>query len=214
MEHIEQMLTKLERSFGRPRQAVDLDALQRVYGKERNMPQLVKTCAQAIFTAGMPRIRVGVYKNGWPRKGIAFLQLPAHVPPYGTRQFRDTCFTMGFHDTELRKTSFCTTAFAVAHELSHIILYSVNHPLQDDERVVDLTAMFFGFAEVYAEGKTYVSGTSTMYVRRHMGMRGVLLDMLGKNALDAVPSQNTSSVGYLSSAEMHYACSWIVHHRL
>jgi hypothetical protein len=214
MEHIEQMLTKLERSFGKPRQAVDLDALHRAYGKEKSVPKLVKLCAQTIFTAGMPCIKVGVYHSGWKGKGIANMEPPPHIPMYGSGDFRKTLFRVSFDGKEIAKVPFSTLAFAVAHELSHIVLYSVNHSLQEEEKAVDLTAMFFGFTEAYAEGKTYVSETLRVYKKRYHGALGSVLDVLGVNQIDTVLDEKKWSVGYLSNDEMHYACSWIMHRRL
>ena len=54
MDYVATTLTVIERSFGKPRKTIDLDALHRAYGREKSVPALVKACAQTIFTAGMP----------------------------------------------------------------------------------------------------------------------------------------------------------------
>ena len=45
---------------------------------------------------------------------------------------------------------------AVAHELCHVVLNGMRHPLQSQEEVVDLTAMMLGFRDFYMTGCTYV----------------------------------------------------------
>jgi hypothetical protein len=120
---------------------------------------------------------------------------------------------MGFKKAA-QSAPFATLAFAVAHELSHIILYSVNHALQHDERAVDLTAMHFGFAEAYAEGKVRVVDTFETKQKRHSGRVGTMLDVFGLNQTDITLHTRMGEVGYLTAQEMHYACSWIMHRRL
>jgi hypothetical protein len=213
MEHIERALTKLEKSFGKPRQAVDIDMLHCAYGKEKSVPRLVKTCAQAIFTTGMPRIRVGVYRSGAPVDDPAWLVRPAVVPPYGSRAFCNTLFTVGFQASFVKEEPFPALVFATAHELSHIVLHSVDHALRYDEKAVDLTAMYFGYAEVYAEGKRRVVETWESTGKPYGGVSGKILDALGLNQLVTTLRSEVRDLGYLSREEMHYACSWIVHRR-
>jgi hypothetical protein len=38
-----------------------------------------------------------------------------------------------------------------AHELSHVVLFSIGHPLQHEEKAVDLTAMILGYP-TFVEG--------------------------------------------------------------
>lgn len=50
---------------------------------------------------------------------------------------------------------FETTAFAIAHELSHLYLACKGSPLCKDERAVDACTMLMGFGELYAHAKEY-----------------------------------------------------------
>jgi len=40
-------------------------------------------------------------------------------------------------------------SIAIAHELSHVVLESIKHPLRKCEKAVDLTAMLLGFSRLY-----------------------------------------------------------------
>jgi hypothetical protein len=55
----------------------------------------------------------------------------------------------------LGEYNFESVVCAIAHEMSHIVLAATGHPLRDNEKVVDLTAMLSGFAELYVRGVTY-----------------------------------------------------------
>src|SRR5438045_1253669 len=48
--------------------------------------------------------------------------------------------------------SYNEFAMTVAHELSHIVLDSIHHPLRTEEKAVDLTAMILGFSYLYRRG--------------------------------------------------------------
>jgi hypothetical protein len=52
---------------------------------------------------------------------------------------------------ETKPFSWIVAGFA--HELSHVVLFSIGHPLQHEEKAVDLTAMILGyqFFVAYAE---------------------------------------------------------------
>jgi len=43
----------------------------------------------------------------------------------------------------------------IAHELSHIVLSEIGHPLADSEEAVDLTAMLLGYRDIYVATAKY-----------------------------------------------------------
>lgn len=42
----------------------------------------------------------------------------------------------------------------MSHELSHIVLYSLNHPLKLSEKATDITAINLGFSRFFELGHT------------------------------------------------------------
>jgi hypothetical protein len=44
---------------------------------------------------------------------------------------------------------------AIAHEMSHIVLNGLDHPLREHEEAVDLTAMLLGYRDFYVAGAEY-----------------------------------------------------------
>src|SRR5262249_9385209 len=51
----------------------------------------------------------------------------------------------------LEQSTYGQAAITIAHELSHIVLESIQHPLKKEEKAVDLTAMLLGFSRLYKQ---------------------------------------------------------------
>jgi hypothetical protein len=79
-------------------------------------------------------------------------RLPDRLPYYGTKEFKETSLEICFRKSFLRKQRYDQVAITIAHELSHVVLDSIRHPLFRDERAVDLTAMLLGFRRLYLSG--------------------------------------------------------------
>ena len=56
----------------------------------------------------------------------------------------------------LDEDRFEQVVMAIAHELSHIVLHGLNHPLRECEVAVDLTAMILGYRDFYLDGCEYL----------------------------------------------------------
>jgi hypothetical protein len=54
--------------------------------------------------------------------------------------------------TFLQQSKFEEVVSAIAHELSHIVLNGIGHPLREHEPAVDLTAMLLGYRDMYVFG--------------------------------------------------------------
>ena len=80
---------------------------------------------------------------------------PECVPMFGTQDFKNTLFRIAVDVTLFSTLPFETFASVAAHEVSHILLYCVYHPLQDIEAAVDLTAMVMGFCELMHVGSSH-----------------------------------------------------------
>ena len=119
----------------------------------------------------------------------AWIEIPEKMPYYGTPEFKemklDVFVLKSFRDT----SSYEEFAMAVAHELSHVVLESIHHPLRHEEKAVDLTAMLLGFSYVYRN-----AAHTTRW-------------------LDGKRFQQRQ-LGYLSRAELDEACRILVPRRL
>jgi hypothetical protein len=76
--------------------------------------------------------------------------LPDRLPFYGTKEFRETSLKIFFRKSFLRTLAYDQVAIIIAHELSHVVLDSIRHPLFREEEAVDLTAMMLGFRKLYS----------------------------------------------------------------
>jgi hypothetical protein len=91
------------------------------------------------------RLRVGWVNSGGLRDAPAWIELPPNMPLFNSNAFREMTITMFIRKSFLDQSTYDQVAIVVAHELSHIVLESIGHPLRREEKAVDLTAMLLGF---------------------------------------------------------------------
>jgi hypothetical protein len=91
-------------------------------------------------------------EQGRGTEGItAQVSIPPRLPLYGSSDL--TGFPIKVRVSN-RPGRFCATFVAMmAHELSHILLYSLRHPRKEDEWFTDLTAMVLGFSGIMRDGR-------------------------------------------------------------
>jgi hypothetical protein len=82
----------------------------------------------------------------------AWIRMPKRMPYYGTEAFKRVTVDIFIRKEFARKIRYDQFAMAVAHEFSHVVLNSIDHPLREDEKAVDLTAMLLGFSYLYGTG--------------------------------------------------------------
>lgn len=85
-------------------------------------------------------------------KAAAFAVNPPYLPMYGSPEFYSLKILM-FIFRWFMNNSFETFIYCIAHELTHIVLRAIRHPLQNSEVAVDLTAMILGFSDVIRIGR-------------------------------------------------------------
>jgi hypothetical protein len=92
----------------------------------------------------------------------AWINLPDKMPSYGTKAFKEMTLRMCIRRPFLRQSTYDQAAITIAHELSHLVLDSIAHPLCREEKAVDLTAMLLGFRLLYKSGcyKEWRSGNN------------------------------------------------------
>lgn len=91
----------------------------------------------------------GKRRNG---AGItAQVSIPSYLPLYGTSGLID--FPIDVKISEDAQEYPNTFIAVMAHELSHIVLYSLQHSEKDNEVYTDIAAMLLGFNEVIKDGR-------------------------------------------------------------
>ncbi len=133
-----------------PRAApIDSEPLYRLHaaGDYEGMLRFIRTAMNLEV-----RLRVGWVTSGGPKdkpNAPAWIELPAQMPHYGSAAFKNLTLTVFFRKSFLAARGYDEVAVAIAHELSHIVLDAIGHPLRREEKAVDLTAMLLGFRRLY-----------------------------------------------------------------
>jgi hypothetical protein len=125
---------------------IPLDALYSLH-KARDYEGLVRLIKKTMNIE--VRLRVGWVNRGGPKGAPAWINLPETMPTYGSNAFREMTLTIFFRKSFLEGSTYDQATIAIAHELSHVILDSIGHPLRRVEKAVDLTAMMLGFRLLY-----------------------------------------------------------------
>ncbi len=110
---------------------------------------------------------LGLVNSGGPKNpdAPAWVELPQDMPFHGTEAFKKLKLRLYLRKSFLENATYDQVAVVVAHELSHIVLDSIQHPLRREEKAVDLTAMLLGFRLLYASAcyKEWRSGNGITY---------------------------------------------------
>ncbi len=116
--------------------------------------------------------------------------IPPNLPMCGTRGLVDFPIHVKVsHDI----AEFPSTFYAImAHELSHIVLHSLQHGQKDNEIYTDITAMLLGFCEVLQIGRKTVKD-------RHQW-----------SLFETTTVTETTTYGYLSDENFDYAYNKVI----
>jgi hypothetical protein len=85
--------------------------------------------------------------------------IPSNLPLFGTPAMNG--FPISVRLSEDCAENPVTLIAVMAHELAHILLYSLLHKEKNNEFYTDLTAMMLGFANVMRTGRKVVKQTSS-----------------------------------------------------
>jgi len=97
-----------------------------------------------------------------PRKNggsgiIAQVSIPGNLPLYGSSTLNNYPIDVKIsHNCTTEPVVFCTI---MAHEFSHVLLYSLNHSQKENEFYTDLTAIMLGFQNIYQNGRKITQTT-------------------------------------------------------
>jgi hypothetical protein len=130
---------------------------------------------------------------------LAWINLPGKMPYYGTAAFKDLKLDIFIMKSFAQTKPYDQFAMAVAHELSHVVLESIEHPLRKEEKAVDLTAMILGFSYLYRSAAHTIQRVGyNQFQQNHLGY-------LSEREIDAaakilVPSRLRAKHGMLKFA--------------
>ncbi|MFB9264899.1 hypothetical protein ACFFWD_17310 [Bradyrhizobium erythrophlei] len=126
-----------------------------------------------------------------------WIETPNPMPAYGSDAFRQTRVIVNVRREVLEKDPFEWIVAGFAHELSHVVLFSIHHKLQHSERAVDLTSMILGY-------RNFV--TRTDRTRIEGGALAIALSLvLLRFGFVYIPGRTRTSLGYLIKDEKRYA---------
>jgi len=132
--------------------------------------------------------------NGRGAVGItAQVSIPSNLPFYGSPSMIN--FPINVRVSENCADNPMTFIFVMAHELSHILLYSLLHKEKENEFYTDLTAMMLGFSKVARNGRQIVKSYKST-------SSGIL-------SSTTTTTTNTTSYGYLSDENFDFAINKI-----
>jgi len=126
----------------------------------------IKECTQRIaaylglpvevnVSHALPMVSTGLAKTDCDGRGVggitAQVSIPSYLPFYGTPGLEKFPIFVKVSENCLKYP----LAFAaiMAHELSHIVLHSLQHKERDNEFYADLTPMVLGFSKVMKDGR-------------------------------------------------------------
>jgi hypothetical protein len=120
----------------------------------------------------------------------AQVSIPSYLPSYGTPGMKKFPIFVRVSGSCLKYP--VTFAAIMAHELSHIVLHSLQHRERDNEFYADLTAMILGFSHVMKDGRK-VQETQTVEQ-----MNLIIYSR-------TVTQTTTTTYGYLSDSQFELA---------
>src|SRR5205085_9113262 len=118
---------------------VDQQTLKRLH-KKADFPAMLGWIKQSMRL----NLRVGLRIVNHREKRPMWIEWTNTIPSIGTAEFSDKRVVVNATREALEKPLDWIVA-GFAHELAHVVLCSMNHKLQEDEKAVDLTAMILGY---------------------------------------------------------------------
>lgn len=194
-ELVRNHLVQLLNSFGSATPPIDPAILRALYDR-RDYPAMLGWIKNTMRLD----LRVGLRIVDLPQQSAPmWIETPAKMPPYGTSEFRNSRVIVNVRRDLLETRPFGWIVAGFAHELSHVVLFSIGHPLLHEEKAVDLTAMILGYPTFVESAEVTVTKgwlTSTVMA--------ILLAPLGI-LFWAGTSKQTTRLGYLTKSEAAFA---------
>jgi len=195
LSDIQSYIGQLRLSLGNGRPAVSRKQL-RSFFEANDYTGMVKFIRDSMNLD--VRLRLGIANSGGPPNAIAWIPLPAQLPHFNSREFLTQKFTVFIKKSFLDEDRFEQVVMAIAHELSHIVLHGLNHPLRECEVAVDLTAMILGYRDFYLDGCEYLE---TRPIRFWPRFKHELRYAFSRTNM----TRSVRSIAYLKPEEVAYA---------
>jgi hypothetical protein len=192
-EKIRSYLNQLRGSLGAARAPVAPGRLREQYDAQ-DYTAMVKTIRDGMSLD--LRVRVGLVTEGGIEKAPAWVEYPKPLPRFGTDAFKKTLVTVFLRKSFLAENDFESVVMAIAHELAHIVLFGIGHPLEEDEIAVDLTAMLLGYREFYLAGCHREIRPKSAWEH---------LTKFFRQWLEGVERRTFQALGYLKPEEVRFA---------
>jgi hypothetical protein len=139
----------------------------------------------------------GAAQSGGLKNAPAWVEMPPDMPFYRSKEFEEMTLKMFFRKSFFEQ-SYDGAILAVAHELSHVVLVSIRHPLRNCEKAVDMTAMLLGFSHLYEEAchKEEQSG-NTISIQTLGYLTRDEVRLINRILVEPPPRSKTQSVFFL-----------------
>src|SRR5262245_25381145 len=188
-------LEQLLNTFGRVTPPVDPTVLKSLYRRKDYASMLgwIKNSLKLDLRVGLRIV------NASGPSPPMWIEIPRPLPPFGTAEFRRTRVVVNVRRDLIETKPFAWVVAGFAHELCHVVLFSIGHPLQHEEKAVDLTAMILGYQSFVADAE--VTRTEGAWLS---ALLMLILAPLGIFFWRGT-SKRTQRLGYLTTAEADFA---------
>ena len=171
---------------------VPVKALKALHAKRdyKGMVRFIKKAMNVELDLRVLWVPEGAASEGSRRDAPAWVNVPEEMPTYGSLAFKKLILDLCLRRSFLEQGTYDQIAITIAHELSHIVLDSINHPLRGCEKAVDLTAMLLGFRRLYVSGCDRNQGNRQLDLG-YLSLREVILahNILSKAQQESLASR-------------------------
>lgn len=196
---IHRYLDQLHNSFRQVAPPIDPATLRSLYG-EKDFPAMlgwIKNSMHLDLGVGLRIVRSAV------QSPPMWIETPAQMPIYGSAEFRRTRVVVNARQDLLETKPFEWVVAGFAHELSHVVLFSIGHVLQHEEKAVDLAAMMLGYQSFVTNAEvTTTEGTVLSFLLMMLALPLGIFFWRGT-------SKKTARLGYLTSKEAQIAQGYL-----
>ena len=125
-------------------------------------------------------------QDGSRCEGItAQIDIPSSLPFYGSSALNNYLISVKISENCTKNPAIFSVI--MAHELSHVLLYSLNHPKKENEFYTDLLAIMLGFQDIFQYGRKNITK------RENIGLTGNTI------------TTTTTTYGYLNDSQFKFA---------
>ena len=194
---VENYIGQLLNSFGSVSPSINPNILEDLYAR-KDFPSMLGWVKNSLHL----ELRVGLrIVDAAGQSAPMWIETPRPMPVYGTSEFKKTRVIVNVRRDIIDNKPFDWIVAGFAHELSHVVLFSIDHPLQHEEKAVDLTAMILGYRE-------FIANTDRTEIHGGVGAIALSLILLPLGFV-FVPGHTTSSLGYLTKREKRRAYNYL-----